>query len=74
MLLKELQPGQRFEFTDKHTPVAFLINGSRAVTFPATDTFTYKGVGHNAQPILNCGDATFEAVSGTYNREVLRIF
>ena len=70
MLLKELNEGQRFEFSDKLTLVLlehFLLG------HPATGAFKYLGNTRNACPVLKCETTgiVITAVSKTYQRDVL---
>lgn len=73
MLLKDLKEGQRFEFSDKKTPIGY--PGSLVYTFPARGIFRYIGNAIGSCPILlhELSNEEITAVSRTYQRDVLVI-
>lgn len=72
MLLKELQTGRRFMFTDRNTPVALTTTRGQHA---ATGTFEYVGTAENACPKLKHVESGKEliAVANTYSRWILPI-
>lgn len=73
MLLRELEPGQRFVFSDRNTPI--LLEGTPA-QHRSDSTFQYVGVGQNGCPIIKDVQIglVLTAVTNTYNRWVIILF
>lgn len=74
MLLKELEPGKKFMFADRSTPLAIALPGRGQIL--ATDTWIYVGVGESGCPIVRKADIISSAVrlvANTYHRAVLPI-
>lgn len=73
MLLRELQPGQRFTFSDRNTPVE--LEGRKA-QHSAAGTFQYVGTGQNGCPVIKDVRVgiVLTAIANTYYRWVIILF
>lgn len=73
MLLKDLEPGQRFMFTDRNTPI--VLDGRKA-QHSADSTFEYVGNGQNSCPIIKDVRVgiVLTADTNVYSRWVIILF